>query len=244
MASMEHCPPGDVTILGGPEPDIELDGDGVITQFRADKLGAPGAPLIFRVAEIDRVNNGYKLTAGVPAKLGATGSVTVPARIPVKNSHRVALTKPAGSQVACAVHSIGESPLVAEAPGLLPDGATAKFTTVMDRTLMIAAMVEDDVDSDGFGDQTQDKCIGQAGPAGGCPAGATRNEQKPGALCVVPRLTNLSIATAKKRIRAAGCSVGVVRRLPQARPAARVKFQSKPAGLEVPAGTKVSLKVR
>ena len=35
---------------------------------------------------------------------------------------------------------------------------------------MLNADVEPDADADGFGDETQDQCLGQAGPDNGCPA--------------------------------------------------------------------------
>jgi hypothetical protein len=37
---------------------------------------------------------------------------------------------------------------------------------------MVDATVEPDVDADGFGDETQDRCPGVAGPVEGCPAGS------------------------------------------------------------------------
>jgi hypothetical protein len=52
-----------------------------------------------------------------------------------------------------------------------PDGATQTLNMVISATrILIAASVEADADADGFGDETQDQCPGQAGPNDGCAA--------------------------------------------------------------------------
>jgi hypothetical protein len=43
------------------------------------------------------------------------------------------------------------------------------FGLINNRQLDIAATVEPDADNDGFGDETQDGCVGQPGSEGGCP---------------------------------------------------------------------------
>jgi hypothetical protein len=51
-----------------------------------------------------------------------------------------------------------------------PDGATSTPDGNNDPIeLLMQAVVEPDVDADGFGDETQDGCLGEAGPRGGCP---------------------------------------------------------------------------
>ena len=42
--------------------------------------------------------------------------------------------------------------------------------------LLVQATIEDDADVDGFGDETQDGCVGVAGPLGGCPPPPTAPE--------------------------------------------------------------------
>jgi hypothetical protein len=49
-------------------------------------------------------------------------------------------------------------------------GNTAPFTPVNDQQLDVSATLEPDSDSDGFGDETQDKCVGTPGTANGCPS--------------------------------------------------------------------------
>jgi hypothetical protein len=43
------------------------------------------------------------------------------------------------------------------------------FTGVTPRRENVAARLEPDLDADGFGDETQDNCLGQTGPNNGCP---------------------------------------------------------------------------
>lgn len=52
----------------------------------------------------------------------------------------------------------------------LADGQTfAPTVTTSDFELMLNATLEPDADKDGWGDETQDKCVGSAGAADGCP---------------------------------------------------------------------------
>jgi hypothetical protein len=48
-------------------------------------------------------------------------------------------------------------------------GTTGPYTAATGSQLDIAAILEPDADSDGFGDETQDQCPGVPGPEGGCP---------------------------------------------------------------------------
>jgi hypothetical protein len=86
---------------------------------------------------------------------------------------------------------------------------------------------------------------GQA-PAGSAPPPA--NPAAPGgsakrapARCVVPRLRGMTLAKAKRRLRARHCRVGKVRRVNA--PRAVVKWQSRKPGRRLPPGTKVHLRV-
>jgi len=49
-------------------------------------------------------------------------------------------------------------------------GDTKTFTPLDGQLLDVSATLEPDADNDGFGDETQDKCIGTAGTANGCPS--------------------------------------------------------------------------
>jgi hypothetical protein len=51
----------------------------------------------------------------------------------------------------------------------LEDGASPRASFDANYELLMNADVEPDADSDGYGDETQDRCPGRAGPDGGCP---------------------------------------------------------------------------
>jgi hypothetical protein len=53
----------------------------------------------------------------------------------------------------------------------IPPGTTATFNPpVANVQVDVAASLEPDVDGDGFGDETQDRCLGVPGPMDGCPS--------------------------------------------------------------------------
>jgi hypothetical protein len=55
----------------------------------------------------------------------------------------------------------------------LADGGQAAFQPQANNRLNLIAVVEPDADRDGFGDETQDHCLGAAGPQTGCPVAST-----------------------------------------------------------------------
>ncbi len=239
--SFEGCPSGDLTILGGRFHRIDISGPAVLTEFTAEKIGSPGARLVFRVGRFDRSLGGNqgRLVAAVPATLDATGSATVPARIPVQNSDRLGISRAAGQQVSCGLPIQGESPAVSWADGMLPeDGAIADYRLAPDRFLPMGGRVEMDTDQDGFGDDTQDKCVGQAGTIEGC----SDTPEPTGDRCTVPRLVGLSLPKAKVRLATAHCALGKVTRL-RGRGRIVVRKQLRAPGSDAPAGTKVAIRV-
>jgi len=60
-----------------------------------------------------------------------------------------------------------------------PPGTTATFEAFSATRLDISANLERDDDNDGFGDETQDACVGQSGEAGGCPPPDTTITKRP-----------------------------------------------------------------
>ena len=63
-----------------------------------------------------------------------------------------------------------------------PPGTTTLFDSpTINQRADVSAMLEPDADRDGFGDETQDQCIGTPGPQNGCPApGASLDANCPG----------------------------------------------------------------
>jgi hypothetical protein len=101
-----------------------------------------------------------------------TAGVTVfPDRIPISAGQRIGLevgtTGPTVS-VPVAVSTGGASfdywyPPFPDGESHTPDGTLGTYQAVFQAT------IEADADADGFGDETQDGCLGEPGPRGGCP---------------------------------------------------------------------------
>ena len=92
------------------------------------------------------------------------------ARIPVKAGDLIGLVTAANaatSPPACNTNAVPADE-VYEGADFTTGGTLNPFNTFR---LNIAATLEPDADADGFGDETQDKCKGQAGPTDGCGGG-------------------------------------------------------------------------
>jgi hypothetical protein len=64
-------------------------------------------------------------------------------------------------------------------PGLdPPPGTTVTYSPNTEIQIDVAAVLEPDADHDGFGDETQDKCVGTAGTFNGCPSTVAINSAK------------------------------------------------------------------
>jgi len=134
--------------------------NGVITSWRFEATGGP--PQIKFKAFRPTGGGHFKVLAESAATVpAASTSTTYPIRIPVRAGDVIGLSiLTAGN---CATLG-GSQMFVAgdSAPGSdLPYEATP-------HTLEVAATVEPDADSDGYGDETQDQCPAQVGTAGAC----------------------------------------------------------------------------
>ena len=233
------CPAGDVMVVGGGRyHEAELNGFGVVTGFSAKNIGAPGAKLSMHMLRSDRTNPtavGFKVLATVPVTLDGTGSFDVPARIPVENGDRIALSKAAGAQVACAFpQSMGEFPVgVGIAEGKFANGASVPWKNLNDHELLAGASLEIDADGDGWGDVSQDRCDDESGKHQGC----TVIKPK----CKVPGVVGLTGFVAKQKITKAGCKVGTVKTKTGLVGTPVVQSQSKKARTKVKSGTKIDL---
>jgi hypothetical protein len=91
--------------------------------------------------------------------------------------------------------------LVDGAPARSPDGTNQPYE------LMIAADIEVDADADGFGDETQDQCLGVAGPQNGCPVPSGGGPGGSTPDTVSPVLSAYNLSPSAFRAAAAGPSV-------------------------------------
>lgn len=169
--------------------------DGVISRFRIRAYGPGGvgtpASVTFRLADISlTAPDSAQATAvgtGPTVTIAGTGEVEeFPGRLPVKQGNHLAID----TTDAHAVYETGGNEFTYGYSPVLADGGPASTSTTPVGELLVAAVLEPDADGDGFGDETQDRCVGQAGGDDGC------DNAK-------PRLTGLKMApnAGKKRVR-------------------------------------------
>ena len=120
---------------------------------------------IFRKVEDPNI---YRVVGhdGPRSLIGGTVN-TFPANIAVKAGDVLGINNPGTADDACTFLA-PSNPLLFRL-GNLADGDFGAFQSNTDDRVNATATVEPDADNDGFGDETQDQCPGQAGPNNGCP---------------------------------------------------------------------------
>jgi hypothetical protein len=150
-----------------PGRQVTAPSDGVIVRWRIRAgFAADGEPVKLRVIRgtgVASTGAGSSQAESVPSN----GIFTYDTRIPIV----------AGDYIGVDCCDDG-GPFFVVTPGALRDewgpplgdGETAApdFQT-SDREILVNADIESDADGDGFGDETQDQCLGQPGPVNGCP---------------------------------------------------------------------------
>lgn len=181
-------PDGDPYAGGAPS-------DGVIVKFRirATGPGGPGTPatVTFGLANVDRQSpdSATATAAGFGPTVNLAGSGEIEefgARLPVKKGNQLAIRT---SDARAIYASSGDKFTYVFSPPLA-DNEPAKGSSQVTEELLVAATIEPDADGDGFGDETQDRCIGEAGSDGGCPTPdelAQRAAPKLNGLVIRPR---------------------------------------------------------
>jgi hypothetical protein len=160
---------------------------GVITSwaFQAD---ASPPPVRFKVGR-PLGGNEYSIV-GASATVNPTPSAlnTFDTRISVQAGDQIGFFTGSGN---CAFEVAPSGNIIAFFSQDLEPGSTETFFTQDERLLDISAKLELDEDHDGFGDETQDKCLGTPGPYSGCPntIRIAKVKQKKGATKVVVTAT-------------------------------------------------------
>jgi hypothetical protein len=147
---------------------------GVITSW-SHQAGGGVYSLKLKVAR--HVTGDFFTIIGESALTPLTPSITngpFRVRIPVQPGDLLGLYGVANpDNPSCEVTAAGNSLHITA--GDRPVGATddyespAEIFTLADLRLDISAILEPDADGDGFGDETQDQCVGSPGPNEGCP---------------------------------------------------------------------------
>lgn len=148
---------------------------GVITKWTVNLITGPTVPTFAQTLKIVRANTSTHSAQVIAeeTKTISPGLNTFSSRIPVQAGDRLGLFGVGGSAVGtlyCAPSgSSNPANIVGAAEGSIASGSTAAFTEVPTLRLPVTATVEPDVDHDGYGDETQDKCPQSAATQLACP---------------------------------------------------------------------------
>jgi hypothetical protein len=156
--------------------------DGVITSWGARSNGSAGQTVKLLVLSDD--GGGAFSAVARDATTRTLSTVTDQldtfsgTHVPIRASERIGIYLPAGSKMKC---EWGTAVTADQVGYSLPAGAgepadnTPFDYTSFDpqRRVNAEAVVEPDADHDLFGDETQDRCLGVAGPNDGCPPATT-----------------------------------------------------------------------
>ncbi|HYI35687.1 MAG TPA: hypothetical protein VEX39_03730 [Thermoleophilaceae bacterium] len=118
-------------------------------------------------------------------------------RIAVQAGDKLGYFFPSGPSQACRYTDGSGSDDTRGGPSSGQPGSS--FNSVNDdfsstKFMNLEATIEVDADGDGFGDETQDRCLGSGGPSGGCPAGTNPTGPGGGTDTTKPALRGLSFS--------------------------------------------------
>jgi hypothetical protein len=144
---------------------------GVITSWSYQAGSTPPTQLKLKITRRNFFLN-YTIVAESAVQTGLTPNAldTFPTRIPVQAGDRLGLF--AAIVADCVNGNPGGNPAsgytAAEHSGDDPVGSTHNYASDSNERLDVSAVLEPDADNDGFGDETQDACPGDAAVQGDC----------------------------------------------------------------------------
>jgi hypothetical protein len=145
---------------------------GVVTKWTVNSaVSAPGLTIAerMRVFRAAGAANEFRTIAESSPGVVQSGSNTFATQIPVQAGDRFGAYAPTGSAVVfCSTASPAD--LLGAKEGDVGPGGTATYMPVEKVQLALSVTIEPDVDGDGFGDETQDKCPQSAAQQAACPA--------------------------------------------------------------------------
>jgi hypothetical protein len=214
----------------GPAPGYAVpDGYGVITSwsYQGFMFGAGSGKLL--VWRPTTVANQYILLRKSAQEDFTAGVVrTFPARIPVAPGDLLGMVNPQSCLVGTGV---SQDQVRYVTPASEPADGTPQTLSnlVTGARILVSASVEADSDRDDFGDETQDKCVGTAGSANGCPSKVEIDKVKPKsskkvkATLTVPGAGTLKVGSASDRSLAAAAAKKTVRAVSQTLTSTRIQ---------------------
>jgi hypothetical protein len=197
--------PYSLVTLSSPGSGLPLTApvSGVITKVKVNNQ----IPFPFAVPTLVKVlrsagGNSYTNVSQVTVQAG-NGQTTVDARMPVLAGDRLGLHGQPFSYEGSPIEGFS---LYCEIPGTLGAvlgdvgvGSTASFEPATEGRVPLAAVIEPDVDNDGFGDETQDACPQSAAVQVACPPVtlSTSTQVKKGSVTIIVTSSTAAPVTVK-----------------------------------------------
>ena len=157
-----------------PDQDPQVQGspvDGIVTKFRLKSQTKD--PVTFRLARIEELQSGALATAaGTGPTVALKGDNSIEefdARVPIKVGDHLALD---GAVVSAQYANDGGKRHYVFGPTLVQGQGARASNDISGKQLLVQVTIEQDVDKDGFGDESQDRCPSQPTTAGTCDNGA------------------------------------------------------------------------
>lgn len=174
-ANPNNCPPSTILVTTAVSAGTAFTtpSNGVITSWQTNAGSTMGTDAKLKVFRATADANQY-LVVGQSSLQPITPSTLngpFPARIPVQAGDYVSI-RPGMNGGPCSTSTGDNADVsrVSQGEADTPDGSTTFFVgTNMQQRANVSASLEADADGDGFGDETQDNCLGSAGPLNGCP---------------------------------------------------------------------------
>jgi hypothetical protein len=154
---------------GSPNGQYAAPSDGVITSWTFQAASAVPDSIKFKVGRSAGGNN-FLIVGESPEKTpdADTANTYTDVRIPVQAGDVIGYWAGSGPVALCG-RNPGPPYLFRFRLGDQPPGTTEPYTENSGFQINFSARLEPDADHDSFGDETQDKCVGTAGPFNGCP---------------------------------------------------------------------------
>jgi hypothetical protein len=151
--------------------------DGVVVRWRI-KVGAGTGPVALRITRPGNSDTRTGAGTGPVENPPANTTTTYDVRLPIQAGDAVGLDCCLGSTTTNFFTNFGSGLTMDRWSPPLQDGAAPTAASSNSFGLLVNADIEADADHDGFGDETQDKCIGTSGPFNGCPNTVTVDSAK------------------------------------------------------------------
>jgi hypothetical protein len=166
---------------------------GVVTSWKLRSLSGETVPVRMAVFRETPITGRFLIAAASGIETEAFGLNTFKARITVQKGDRFGLIPIDEKTVSCVTGEMEDASWSYSEP--VEVGSEYQFGAGVFVRVPVVAVIEPDVDGDGYGDETQDGCPQSAATIAPCPAVTTKFAMKPKGNAVIARVSVSSQAS-------------------------------------------------